>query len=449
MPAEFTVVGSATGTNGVAGVTLNVTISGSVSTNERIFLLGICSDVLTSVTTSTTGWAGGIGGPGQSPPGSGAFLYYAGPGTPGSVTVQFSAIAADSPCAVYAIKASNVTISTQTRNTPSASTGSTTATVSCNRPTVSADDRYGLLAFFTWNGPASETFTPSNEGTVLGQVYAAGTTLPGGGCAGAPNGLNITAIGYAGEPPTGSGGSTLLIAGSWTTGSPAYAPGCIRYCAGIFAWDEADDTPPDPDDNRGENPWLDTHPFMGYIGLAFKRDQRILWKRSPVPVPPFEMSAYVTNTPLFTGIVDKQPCFEIVRDIGRLVVAFYREGGASPGIYLAYSDDDGETWTVEGTRTMQGSHPILRVHPVLGTQVLIAYRSGKLYGRIKDPGDSDFGTEFTLTDDASADLTSDDDGVGLTPASDTSMRWYLTVRQSSTLKTFQSWDDCRTWTEVV
>lgn len=439
MPAEFTVVGSATGTNGVAGVTLNVTISGSVSTNERIFLLGFGSG---SLTTTTPGWAGGLGG---------LFLYYAGPGTPGSVEVRFAAIASDSPYVVYAVKASGVTISTQEYNAPSASfTGGTVlATASSPRPTVSGDDRYGILTFFMWNGPASETFTPSNGATVIGQIYAAGTTYASGGCAGAPNGLNVAALGYAGEPPSGSGGSSLLIGGSWTTGSPAWLPGCIRYNFGIFAWDEADDTPPDPDDNRGENPWLDTHPFMGYIGLAFKRDQRILWKRSPVPVPPFEMSAYVTNTPLFTGIVDKQPCFEIVRDIGRLVVAFYREGGASPGIYLAYSDDDGETWTVEGTRTMQGSHPILRVHPVLGTQVLIAYRSGKLYGRIKDPGDADFGTEFTLTDDASADLTSDDDGVGLTPASDTAMRWYLTVRQSSTLTTFQSWDDCRTWTEVV
>lgn len=98
---------------------------------------------------------------------------------------------------------------------------------------------------------------------------------------------------------------------------------------------------------------------------------------------------------------------------------------------------------------MQGSHPILRVHPVLGTQVLIAYRSSKLYGRIKEPGDADFGTEFTLKDDALADIASDDDGVGLTPASDTAMRWYLTVRQSSTLVTYQSWDDCKTWTEVV
>lgn len=199
----------------------------------------------------------------------------------------------------------------------------------------------------------------------------------------------------------------------------------------------------------GANPWLETHPFMSYVGLAFERSRRVRFKRTDANVLPFVADNYISADPGAGSYKDKQPCFEIVRDIGRLVVAFYREGGASPGIYLAYSDDDGETWTVEGTRTMQGSHPILRVHPVLGTQVLIAYRSGKLYGRIKDPGDADFGTEFTLTDDASADLTSDDDGVGLTPASDTAMRWYLTVRQSSTLTTFQSWDDCRTWTEVV
>lgn len=199
----------------------------------------------------------------------------------------------------------------------------------------------------------------------------------------------------------------------------------------------------------GANPWLETHPFMSYVGLAFERSRRVRFKRTEASVLPFVTDNYISTDPGAGSYKDKQPCFEIVRDIGRLVVAFYREGGASPGIYLAYSDDDGETWTVEGTRTMQGSHPILRVHPVLGTQVLIAYRSGKLYGKIKETGDADFGTEFTLTDDASADLTSDDDGVGLTPASDTAMRWYLTVRQSSTLKTFQSWDDCRTWTEVV
>ena len=199
----------------------------------------------------------------------------------------------------------------------------------------------------------------------------------------------------------------------------------------------------------GANPWHETHPLMSYVGLAFERSRRVRFKRTDANVLPFVTDNYISADPGAGSYKDKQPCFEIVRDIGRLVVAFYREGGASPGIYLAYSDDDGETWTVEGTRTMQGSHPILRVHPVLGTQVLIAYRSGKLYGRIKDPGDADFGTEFTLTDDASADLASDDDGVGLTPASDTAMRWYLTVRQSSTLTTFQSWDDCRTWTEVV
>ena len=437
MPAEFTVVGSATGTNGVAGVTLNVTISGSVSTNERIFLLGFCDGA--SLTTTTTGWAGGLGG---------LFLYYAGPGTPGAVEVRFSAIAADSPYIVYAVKASNVTISTQQQNTTISGTG-TTATASSPRPAVSGDDRYGILTFFLWNGPASETFTPSNGATVLGQAYAAGTTYPSGGCAGAPNGLNVAALGYAGEPPSGSTGSSLLIAGTWTTGAPAWLPGCIRYSAGIFAWDEAEDTPPDPNDNTGDNPWLDTHPFMGYIGLAFKRGQRILWKRSPVPVPPFEMSAYVTDTPTFTGITDKNPCFDIIRDIGRVQVAFERTGGTSPGIYLAYSDDDGETWTVDGTRTMQGSHPIIRTHPVLGTQVLIAYRSSKLYGAIKEPSDTTFGTEFTLTDENGADIAADDDGAALTPASDTSMRWYLTVRQSSTLKTYQSWDDCRTWTEVV
>lgn len=443
MPAEFTIVGSATGINGPAfpgGVTVNVAISGSVSANERIFLFGVCKEPTTHLTTTTPGWKGDLGG---------LFLQYVGPGTPGSVEVRFSDIGEDSPYVVCAAKASNVTISTQQQNPHVFETPGTDVLIFCSRPTASLDDRYGILTFVVWNGPSSETFSPGNGATVIGQVYSAGTTYPSGVCAGAPNGLNVAVLGYAGQPPSGSTASSLLIAGSWTTGSPEWLPGCIRWDGGIFAWDEADDTPPDPDDNRGENPWLDTHPFMGYIGFAFKRDQRILWKRSPVPVPPFEMSAYVTSTSLFTGITDKQPCFEIVRDIGRLVVAFYRDGGASPGIYLAYSDDDGATWTVEETRTMQGSHPILRVHPVLGTQVLIAYRSGKLYGAIKEPSDSAFGTEFTLTDDASADITSDDDGVGLTPASDTAMRWYLTVRQSSTLKTFQSWDDCRTWTEVV
>lgn len=199
----------------------------------------------------------------------------------------------------------------------------------------------------------------------------------------------------------------------------------------------------------GANPWHDTHPSMSYVGLAFERSRRIRFKRTEASVLPFETDNYITADPGAGSYKDLTPSFDFVRDIGRVVVAFYRNGGATPGVYTAYSDDDGATWTVDGTRTMQGSHPIIRTHPVLGTQVLIAYRSSKLYGAIKEPSDTTFGTEFTLTDSAGVDIAADDDGAALTPASDTSMRWYLTVRQSSTLKTYQSWDDCRTWTEVV
>lgn len=231
---------------------------------------------------------------------------------------------------------------------------------------------------------------------------------------------------------------------------------CCVLCDSGYHWDDAtqDCIPPDggpPPSGGGNGPdtlHLDWGPYLAVYADA----DVIRFTRSAGLIPPWEIDVAVTAPT--GGDEDSQPAIsrqQIGGAPGRLEVLFTRSPSASPPlIYRAVSDDDGETWTEETTTAVisNASHPEIFHDPVTGVRVEAGYRSGFIYGVITNPGESP-GTEFRFNDSAGAAIPVDDDRFSLSIAPDGSRRWLLLLVDGGDLKTYQSWDEAQTWTEIV
>lgn len=185
-------------------------------------------------------------------------------------------------------------------------------------------------------------------------------------------------------------------------------------------------------------PWV-FHDLWGRLHLAHAEADGIHYQRSDHPSPPFTYSAMATST---AG--DIQPRMVQERSLGRLLLIFSRVDD----IYEAASDDDGETWTTPTLMFTGGAHPTIAVDPVTGAILRAAWRSATIVGRVQYPGDSTSGVEFTFKNSVGSNLTVANDTFHISPADDGPGRWILVAQVSGIVKTYQSFDDARTWAEV-
>lgn len=179
---------------------------------------------------------------------------------------------------------------------------------------------------------------------------------------------------------------------------------------------------------------------------AASADKGILYQRSEHVIPPFASEVNVTTSPKH-----KQP--RMVRDWRHRTFLLYTEaapGGSSANILERVSDDDGATWSNSRVVFVNMLHPMpAGPHPLSGCIVYAAYNAGGITAVRRYPGDTADSAPFSFKNDVGANLSVDNNSFGLRESWDGPGRWLLHVLVGGTLKHYQSWDDCQTWTEVT
>lgn len=199
-------------------------------------------------------------------------------------------------------------------------------------------------------------------------------------------------------------------------------------------------------DKKGEQPWGEHDVFDEY-GVAYRVSRRIRFKGWPYSIPEGSaaVNGVVTVDYRTPTVEDRYPCWTVETRRNRYWCAFERNATST---YLAYSDDDGASWTVESAAVLSATRPHTRVHPN-GLHIVAGYYSGTIIAKRREPGDTAFGTQFTFKDDAGANLAAQEDVFTLSPAHDVAQRWVLALRQAGVVRIYQSWDDCETWKEIT
>lgn len=157
--------------------------------------------------------------------------------------------------------------------------------------------------------------------------------------------------------------------------------------------------------------------------------------------PITDLTVTVTNT----GSTTRPVLYEGSREELGLVWGY--ENTPTFEVRHSVSTDDAETWS-EPVAMFDGTSrlPWVCSDPISRQVAAFAYVGGFIRGRVKGPGESAFGAEFTLRT-ASDDLEVEEDTFGVSFAGDAQGRALLTVRLLGDTEptTLTSFDDCRTW----
>lgn len=214
----------------------------------------------------------------------------------------------------------------------------------------------------------------------------------------------------------------------------------------IAAWiaalpgDPEDDEEEEDDDEGGR--W-NLHDQLGrYYVADGVTGQRIAFYGSHHSTPPFAVESTVVSGPAY-----KRPVF-VKEPRGRIRLV-YEE--VDVGVYEKVSDDEGATWESAVSVFSGGKHGTLAQDPLTGTIVYAARVGVQLKGRIQYPGDSTPGAEFVMQYSNGGTLTDiqSEGAFRISAAPDGPRRWLLLVKRDNGLKHYQSWDEARTWSEIV
>lgn len=220
----------------------------------------------------------------------------------------------------------------------------------------------------------------------------------------------------------------------------------------------------------GVSPWNDYSSFGFYAEVYIEKESgRVRFRRSRVGVPQgatgSESSQFYPTTTVSRvedGIEEnnESPCLCILRS-SRFLVAFVHRaspGGATGGIYLSQSDDDGDTWQEAEYITM-GKAPDI-VEGAFGEILLTWLETGsgsgypRLRGRYREAGDLTYSEDFTLEyldGSTRKKVPVSEDSHRITVAREGKARFVLTcVVEGETLPS--QWgcsDDFTTWERLI
>lgn len=148
-----------------------------------------------------------------------------------------------------------------------------------------------------------------------------------------------------------------------------------------------------------------------------------------------------------------RPIVSLDRQTGR-VYAYWEY---SAGIYSAYSDDRGRTWSA-GTLFMASATSPIRIDAQSGESFVAWFEfnsgtsgPGKAKGQFREKGDTAFSATFTFKDSAAADLVFDERGWRrVDKAHDSTGRWTMAVviDGDTAVSNWYSVDRGRTWTRL-
>jgi hypothetical protein len=166
---------------------------------------------------------------------------------------------------------------------------------------------------------------------------------------------------------------------------------------------------------------------------------KIVHKRAMIPLFPYGSQVNVT-----AGTTDNEP--RLMEDAtGRLYCLFVR----GSGIYEAFSDDQGATWSTPVSLFTSGKHPETEMDRASGLIVRAAYVSGNIKVRKQGAGQLVPSDPVSIKNSAGTAISVIDDTFRLVPVG--GGRWLLSVRISgeSAPSDWMSDDGCLTWTRCV